>query len=119
MVLELSSHTDSRGTVPANQLLSENRAKECVNYLVTEKGIDPRRLVAAGKGENIPGKWLDPSTGEIIILTEAFIKSFEKTDKVKFEILHQLNRRTEARILDMSFDPATAPVIVPVVTPIK
>ncbi len=125
MVLELSSHTDSRGKVPANQLLSENRAKECVNYLVTEKGIDPRRLVAVGKGENIPGKWVDPATGETVILTEAYINSFEKTDKVKFELLHQLNRRTEARILDMSFDPtatpssAPAPIVTPEVAPTK
>ena len=113
LILELSSHTDNRGTDDANQLLSENRAKECVKYLVTEKGIDQRRLIPVGQGEHTPAKWIDPVSGDTIILNEAYINQFKTTDKVKFEKLHQLNRRTEAKILSMDFDPATASPIVP------
>ena len=111
LILELSSHTDARGTDDANQLLSENRAKECVKYLVTEKGIDPRRLIPVGKGEHSPAKWIDPVAGDTVSLNETYINQFITTDKVKFEKLHQLNRRTEAKILSMDFDPATAPPI--------
>lgn len=123
LILELSSHTDARGTNEANQILSENRAKECVKYLVNEKGIDARRLIPVGKGENEAAFWTDPVTGEKIQLTEAYINSFKKTDKVKFDKLHQLNRRTEGKILSMDFDPAAAAPITPVtpapVAPIK
>jgi outer membrane protein OmpA-like peptidoglycan-associated protein len=90
-------------------VLSENRAKACYKWLV-DKGIDPRRIVPVGKGEAIPAKWIDPATGQEIVLTEAYINQFKKTDPAKFEKLHQLNRRTEGRVINMLFDPATAPV---------
>ena len=121
LVLELSSHTDSRGGNNPNQVLSDNRAKACYIYLVQEKGIDPRRIVPIGKGENEPrtiykkdGKYLEKEpqdmTGvETIKLTEAYINQFKTKDKKTFEILHQFNRRTEGRILSLDFDPATAP----------
>jgi outer membrane protein OmpA-like peptidoglycan-associated protein len=54
MILELSSHTDARGTNKANKKLSENRAKACYKYLVENKGVDPRRIVPKGKGEIEP-----------------------------------------------------------------
>ncbi|HLP55821.1 MAG TPA: OmpA family protein [Fluviicola sp.] len=125
MVLELSSHTDARGTDNSNQVLSENRAKACYKYLVEERGIDPRRIVPVGKGEREPktvykkgelyqvAEPLDMTGWEKIILTEAYINQFKKTDKRKFEMLHQLNRRTEGKILSMEFDPATAPAANP------
>jgi len=111
MVLELSSHTDSRGTDNSNQVLSENRAKQCYKYLVEEKGIDPRRIVPVGKGERSPAKWDDPATPqkEEILLTEAYINQFKKTNPKKFEMLHQLNRRTEGRVISLDFDPKTSP----------
>lgn len=103
MVLELSSHTDARGSDVANQKLSEARAKTCVDYLVKEKGVDPRRLKAAGKGEKEPAVWKDPATGNMITLTETYINQFKTTDKEKFEMLHQINRRTEGKVLSMDF----------------
>jgi outer membrane protein OmpA-like peptidoglycan-associated protein len=110
MVLELSSHTDARGKDAANQLLSENRAKECVRYLVQEKGIDANRLKPLGKGESTPALWKDSETGEMISLTETYINQFKDKDKVKFEKLHQLNRRTEAKVLSLDYIPgAVAP----------
>jgi outer membrane protein OmpA-like peptidoglycan-associated protein len=101
MVIELTAYTDSRGSDDFNKTLSQKRAQECVNYLVNEKGIDPKRLSATGKGETQPRMWIDPATGKSVKLTEAYIKQFEKTDPAKFEYLHQLNRRTEGRIIKM------------------
>jgi peptidoglycan-associated lipoprotein len=107
MILELSCHSDSRGSDKANQILSEARAKECVNYLVIEKGIDPKRIIAVGKGETEPAIWTDPTTGEKITLTEKYINQFKTSDKIKFERLHQINRRAEGKVISMDFIPAT------------
>ena len=101
----MSSHTDSRGTDRDNQILSEKRAKTCVDFLVNEKGVDPRRLKAAGKGEREPATWKNPVTGELIVLTEAYINQFQTSDKAKFDMLHQLNRRTEGKVLSLDFIP--------------
>jgi len=104
MVLELSSHTDSRGNDAANQDLSDRRAKECVRYLVEEKGLNPARLVAVGKGEKEAATWVNPETGEKTTLTETFINQFKTKDKAKFEFFHSLNRRTEGKVLSMDFE---------------
>jgi outer membrane protein OmpA-like peptidoglycan-associated protein len=117
MVLQLNSHTDSRGNDKYNQVLSENRAKACYKYLVEEKGIDPRRIVPVGRGESISQLLTDvatsapvlDATGKQIVLKEAYINSFMKTNTKEFERLHQLNRRTDAKVLTMEFDPATTP----------
>jgi outer membrane protein OmpA-like peptidoglycan-associated protein/tetratricopeptide (TPR) repeat protein len=53
MRIELSGHTDNRGTEEYNQKLSEDRAKSCVDYL-TSKGIAPSRLEYKGYGESKP-----------------------------------------------------------------
>jgi peptidoglycan-associated lipoprotein len=103
MILELSSHTDARGTDKANQLLSEMRAKECVKYLVEEKGVDSTRLVPVGKGEREPATWIDPETEESVKLVESLINQYKKDNKVQFEYLHQLNRRTEGRVLTLDY----------------
>ena len=50
MVIELSSHTDSRGISTYNQQLSQRRAQSAVNWLM-EKGISEDRLRAVGYGE--------------------------------------------------------------------
>jgi outer membrane protein OmpA-like peptidoglycan-associated protein len=51
--IELSGHTDSRGSDELNQKLSEARAKACVDYLVS-KGIAASRLEYKGYGETKP-----------------------------------------------------------------
>ena len=118
LVLELSSHTDSRGGAKRNQTLSENRARACYKYLVEEKGIDPRRIIPVGKGENEPRKvWLMDGTYhakqpkgdefEEIVLTEAYINKFSR-DRKTFEMLHAMNRRTEGAVYSLEFDPETA-----------
>ncbi|MCO4814878.1 MAG: OmpA family protein [Flavobacteriales bacterium] len=120
MVLELSSHTDSRGGNSANQKLSENRAKACYKYLVEEKGVDPRRIVPVGKGEVEARKvWkkadeyftsqpIDMTGVEEIILTEEYINKYRRSDNALFKRLHQFNRRAEGKVLSMEFDAATA-----------
>lgn len=47
-------HTDSDGSVEANQKLSEERAKSVKNYLISKFGINPNRLITSGKGESEP-----------------------------------------------------------------
>src|SRR5690606_36934021 len=48
--LEISSHTDSRGTDHYNQWLSERRLKGTLDYL-TNKGIETNRIVGKAFGE--------------------------------------------------------------------
>lgn len=81
MRIELAAHTDSRGSSAYNQKLSEQRAKEAVQYLV-KKGIDSSRLVAKGYGETQ--------------LLNACVDGVPCEDSA-----HQMNRRTEVRILKM------------------
>lgn len=51
--INISGHTDDRGAEDANQLLSENRAKSCYDYIAS-KGIKATRLSYAGYGETLP-----------------------------------------------------------------
>ncbi|MCS7076855.1 MAG: OmpA family protein [Bacteroidia bacterium] len=54
MKIQINSHTDSDGPEEYNRDLSQRRAQSVVDYLVKEKGIDPKRLVAKGFGESDP-----------------------------------------------------------------
>ncbi|MFL5743058.1 MAG: OmpA family protein [Niastella sp.] len=51
--IELSAHTDNKGSEDYNQRLSEARARACVAYLIS-KGIDKNRLQAKGYGSTKP-----------------------------------------------------------------
>lgn len=51
--IRLASHTDCRGDDDFNLNLSQKRAESAVAYLI-EKGIEPSRLEAEGKGEKKP-----------------------------------------------------------------
>ena len=53
IVLEISGHTDNTGDREYNMILSEQRAKSVVEYLVSS-GIDPSRLSAIGYGPDYP-----------------------------------------------------------------
>ena len=50
MEVELSAHTDARGTADYNDELSQRRAESAVQYLVN-RGIDAQRITAKGYGE--------------------------------------------------------------------
>jgi outer membrane protein OmpA-like peptidoglycan-associated protein/tetratricopeptide (TPR) repeat protein len=51
--VEISGHTDNRGSLQANQILSERRAKAIVDFLI-RNGIDPARLSYVGYGYERP-----------------------------------------------------------------
>lgn len=53
IVIELSAHTDSKGSNELNEKLSEARAKSCVDYLVSQ-GIDASRLQSKGYAAKHP-----------------------------------------------------------------
>lgn len=102
MVIELSSHTDGRGTASYNQNLSQRRADSAVRWLVA-KGIASNRLQAKGYGSNEPkvvGTKINSKYSFLPIgqkLTLDYINQL--SDKDLQEIAHQLNRRTEFKII--------------------
>jgi OOP family OmpA-OmpF porin len=51
---QIEGHTDSVGTEPYNQVLSEKRAASIRQYLVQNFGITPERLQTVGLGETRP-----------------------------------------------------------------
>jgi peptidoglycan-associated lipoprotein len=109
VTIELMSHTDSRDTEEYNQELSQKRAQVVVQYLI-DKGIEPDRLMAKGYGESTP-KIVDAATAadnpflkEGVTLTEAFINSLPNEEQK--EIAHQINRRTEFRVLRTDYKSA-------------
>ncbi len=79
MVIELGSHTDSRGVDTENQLLSTKRAQEAANYIIS-LGIDKNRVYANGYGESKP--------------TNECVDGVSCTENE-----HQKNRRTTVKIL--------------------
>lgn len=60
--IEISGHTDNVGSVQANQLLSENRAKSVYEYLINH-GINSARLIYKGYGETQPVATNDTDEG--------------------------------------------------------
>ena len=106
LVVQLEAHTDARGADKDNQTLSQARAQACVDYLVKEKGIDPKRIVAVGKGETEPRILKRDMSGfkKGEELTEAYINKL--AGKEQQEAAHQLNRRTVFRVLRNDYVPA-------------
>ena len=110
VTIELMSHTDSRDTEEYNLDLSQKRAQSVVDYLIG-KGIARDRLTARGYGEASP-KVVDARYHDRIApflrsgatLTEQYINSLA-SDEQK-EIAHQINRRTEFRVLRTDYVPA-------------
>ncbi len=107
VTIELMSHTDSRGTDEDNNLLSQRRAQSVVDYLIS-KGIATDRLEAKGYGETVP-KIVDSEVAEQIpfvtigdILTEEYIESLDENIQ---ESAHQINRRTEFKVLRTDYIP--------------
>jgi outer membrane protein OmpA-like peptidoglycan-associated protein/tetratricopeptide (TPR) repeat protein len=82
--IEISGHTDTRGSDTYNKELSHNRAKSVVDYLI-EKGIKKDRLEYMGYGEE-----------KTIVSDSEIAKLRSSTAK---EDAHQENRRTEFKIL--------------------
>ena len=85
IIVELGSHSDSRGDEKFNRALSQRRAESAVDYITT-KGIAEGRLSARGYGES---KLLNRCT--------SFVDCTEEE--------HARNRRTELRITGFTNDP--------------
>ncbi len=109
VTIELMSHTDSRDTEEFNLDLSQKRAQSVVDYLIG-RGIAADRLTAKGYGETSP-KVVDdaimkdaPFLRLGATLTEQYINSLA-SDEQK-EIAHQINRRTEFKVLRTDYVPA-------------
>lgn len=83
--IELGSHTDCRASVAYNLGLSKRRAEAAVYYL-EKNGISRRRLIAIGYGESKPVNKCECEGDQFVVCTEEE---------------HQLNRRTEIKIISI------------------
>jgi len=81
MIIEAGSHTDSNNTESYNQVLSEKRAKSVKEYFIYN-GITQERIISKGYGEM-----------ELTNHCKSFIKCTPEE--------HQMNRRTEFKIVKM------------------
>ncbi len=79
MKIEMRSHTDSRGSDSYNEKLSDNRAKSAAQYIIS-KGIAKNRLTFKGYGEKVP---VNKCVNDVPCSEEE----------------HQMNRRTEFKVL--------------------
>ena len=77
--VELSSHTDSRGSDKYNLKLSKQRAQSCVDYIVAQ-GISRKLITAKGYGET---KLLNKCKNGVYCSVDD----------------HQMNRRTELKLI--------------------
>ncbi len=105
ITIELSAHTDYKGSDEYNEGLSQRRAESVVNYLI-DHGIASDRLTPKGYGEGKP-KTIKrkvaeryPFLKEGDVLTEAFINNLSEEQQ---EQCNQLNRRTEFIVLRTTY----------------
>jgi peptidoglycan-associated lipoprotein len=80
-IIELSSHTDARGSNESNQKLSQRRAESAIRYLIETQGIARERLQPKGYGETV-------------ILNRCTNDVKDCTDEE-----HRFNRRTEFKVI--------------------
>ncbi|MEQ8521853.1 MAG: OmpA family protein, partial [Vicingaceae bacterium] len=85
IIVEISSHTDAKGSSEYNIRLSQKRAESVVSYL-RQKGISRNRMVAKGYGKTKP------------------IAPNKKADGSDNPEGRQLNRRTEFRVIGFEKD---------------
>ena len=105
ITIELSAHTDYKGSDLYNERLSQRRAESVVNYLIAN-GIAADRLTPKGYGEGKPKK-IKRKVAEKYqflkegdILTENFIVQLPEEQQ---EQCNQLNRRTEFIVLRTTY----------------
>ncbi len=77
--IELSAHSDSKGSDSYNLILSERRANSAKNYIIS-KGIDANRIIAKGYGES---KLLNNCGNDVICSDDE----------------HAINRRLEFKLI--------------------
>lgn len=105
VTIELSAHTDYKGSDIYNERLSQRRAESVVRYLI-EHGIASDRLTPKGYGEGKP-KTIKKKVAERYsflkegdVLTEDYIAKLPEEQQ---EQCNQLNRRTEFRVLRTTY----------------
>ncbi|PXV64698.1 peptidoglycan-associated lipoprotein [Dysgonomonas alginatilytica] len=106
VTIELSAHTDRKGTQEYNQRLSQRRAQSVVDYLIAHR-ISKDRLTVAGYGKlqpkvvtkSIVKKYDFLQVGDV--LTEEFILALPPEQQ---EIADQINRRTEFKVLSINYN---------------
>lgn len=94
LVIELGSHTDTRGDNKSNEILAQKRAQSVVDYLVS-KGIAGDRMVAKGYGESRP------------LISDKEIAAMASEEEK--EAAHQKNRRSEFKVLREDYIPKVDP----------
>ena len=105
ITIELSAHTDYKGSDQYNERLSQRRAESVVNYLI-EHGIASDRLTPKGYGEGKPKKIKRkvaekyPFLKEGDVLTEEFVTALPEEQQ---DQCNQLNRRTEFIVLRTTY----------------
>ena len=87
VTIELSAHTDSRGSDAYNEQLSQRRAESVVAYLIAN-GIAADRLTPKGYGESKPK------------FTYDVISALPEDEQEQY---HQMNRRTEFKVLRTTY----------------
>ncbi|WP_028903291.1 OmpA family protein [Prevotella sp. P6B4] len=105
ITIELSAHTDCRGSEAYNEQLSQRRAESVVAYLIAH-GIAADRLTPKGYGESNPKrikkrvaeKYAFLKEGDV--LTEEMINALPEEQQ---EECHQMNRRTEFKVLRTTY----------------
>lgn len=106
ITIELSAHTDYRGSDEYNKKLSQKRAESVVAYLIAH-GIAADRLTPVGYGEERPKTirkkvaerypWLKEND----VLTEELILKLKPQEQ---ETANALNRRTEFKVLRTTYN---------------
>jgi outer membrane protein OmpA-like peptidoglycan-associated protein len=88
MVVELGSHTDCRASAAYNLRLSDNRAKASAEY-IKGKIVNPERITGKGYGESKLINKCECEGAKVVPCTEEE---------------HQLNRRTEFKVISTGND---------------
>lgn len=105
VTIELSAHTDRKGSDEYNNKLSLQRAQSVIDYLIAG-GIEKERLTPAGYGKTIPKtvtkalakKYDFLPEGQVLDAT--FIGTLKPDQQ---EIADQINRRTEFKVLRTNY----------------
>ena len=106
VTIELSAHTDRKGSDSYNEKLAQQRAQSVVNYLIAG-GISSERLTAKGYGKSMPkviSKRISetyPFLKEGDVLSETFVLSLTPEQQ---EVADQLNRRTEFKVVRTDYN---------------
>ena len=114
---EIGCHTDYRGNAATNIHLTQTRANLIVRVMIEEYSIDYEQIRAKGYGREKPSvvyfcdgqyfrymddpvSWTCEEEPIPLLLTNEYIQKF-KDNRVLHEHLHQLNRRTEVKVIEV------------------